>query len=165
MTTKDNDEAQNNEKTSILGSRWYLMKPKIKKILVPLDGSKNSFKGLTEAIYLARQCNATITGLCVIPLYTINLGRLLTSLRKESKKEARKFMLKAKTLAAQNGIVFYEKILYGNEAWEITEFAAYKKFDIIVMSSRGLGAIKEAFLGSVANTVVHKSKIPVLVVK
>ena len=117
------------------------MQPRIKKILVPLDGSKNSFKGLSEAIYLARQCNATITGLCVIPLYTINLGRLLTSLRRESEKEAKKFMLKAKTMAAQNGIVFYDKILYGNEAWEITEFASYKKFDMIVMSSRGMSSL------------------------
>lgn len=140
-------------------------KPHIKKILVPLDGSKKSFEGLNEAIYLARQCNATITGICVIPLYTIDLGRLLTSLKKESEKEVKKFMSKAKTISAQNGVVFYEKILYGNEAWEITEFASYKKFDIIVIGSRGMGALKEAFLGSVANSVVHKSKIPVLVVK
>ena len=141
------------------------MPPKIKKILVPLDGSKNSFKALSEAIYIARQCGATVTGLCVVPLYTINLGRLLTSLKKESEKEAKKFMLRAKTVSAQNGIVFNEKILYGNEAWEITEFAAYKKFDLIVMGSRGMGAIKEAFLGSVTNIVVHRSKVPVLVVK
>ena len=60
-----------------------MFKP-IKKILVPLDGSKNSLKGLNEAIYLARQCGATITGLCVIPLYTINLGKLLTSLKNQS---------------------------------------------------------------------------------
>ena len=142
-----------------------MMKQAIKKILVPLDGSKNSFRGLDEAIYLARQCDATITGICVIPLYTVNLGRLLTPLKKESEKEAKKFMLKAKTMAAKNGIVFHEKIMFGNEAWEITEFASYKKFDIIVMGSRGLGAVKEAFLGSVANSVVHKSKVPVLVIK
>ncbi|HKU33473.1 MAG TPA: universal stress protein, partial [Candidatus Nitrosotalea sp.] len=76
-----------------------------------------------------------------------------------------KFMAEAKKISAQNGIVFNEKILYGNDSWEITEFAASKKFDLIVIGSRGLGALKEAFLGSVANTVVHKSKIPVLVVK
>lgn len=40
----------------------------IKKILVPLDGSKNSFRGLDEAIYLARQCHAIITGLYVVTL-------------------------------------------------------------------------------------------------
>ena len=145
-----------------------MTKQKIKKILVPLDGSKNSFRGLSEAIYLARQCNATITGLCVIPLYAMNLGypgRILTPLRNETTRQAKKFMAEAKKIAAQNGIVFNEKILYGNGSWEITEFATGKKFDLIVIGSRGLGALKEAFLGSVANTVVHKSKIPVLVVK
>ncbi|HYL65767.1 MAG TPA: universal stress protein [Nitrosopumilaceae archaeon] len=141
-----------------------MIKP-IKKILVPIDGSKTSFKALNEAIYLARQCGATITGLCVIPLYTINLGRLLTSLKNQSIKEAKKFMANAKTISAQNGVVFNEKIIYGNEVWEITEFASYKKFDLIVIGSRGIGPIKETFLGSVANAVVHKSKVPVLLVK
>ena len=63
------------------------MKQKINKILVALDGSERSFKGLKEAIYLARQCGATITGLCVTPFYTINLGPLLTSLKNQTLKE------------------------------------------------------------------------------
>ena len=141
------------------------MKQKIGKILVPLDGSKTSIKGLEEAIYLARQCGATITGISIIPLYTIKLGKLLTELRNQSVKEVKKVMADAKKVCAQNGIVFSEKIIFGNEAWEITEFAEYKKFDLIVMGSRGLGPFKTSFLGSIANTVVHRSKIPVLVVK
>jgi nucleotide-binding universal stress UspA family protein len=52
------------------------MKQKISKIVVSMDGSEKSFKALKEAIYLARQCHSTITGLCVIPIYTINLGKL-----------------------------------------------------------------------------------------
>jgi nucleotide-binding universal stress UspA family protein len=141
------------------------LKQKISKILVPMDGSLNSFKALHEAIYLARQCHGTITGLCIIPIYTINLGKLLTSLKNQSQKETKKFLQEAKKQCAQNGIVFSEKIIYGNQAWEITEFAAYKKFDLIVMGSRGMSRVKEAFLGSVANIVVHKSKVPVLIVK
>jgi nucleotide-binding universal stress UspA family protein len=50
-----------------------MIRKKIKKILVPLDGSKNSMRGLDEGIYLARQCQATITGLYVIPIYPRNL--------------------------------------------------------------------------------------------
>ena len=141
------------------------MKQKINKILVALDGSERSFKGLKEAIYLARQCGATITGLCVTPFYTINLGPLLTSLKNQTLKEAKQFMADAKKLCAQNGIVFHEKIIFGTEAWQITEYATYKKFDLIVIASRGRGPMKSAFLGSVANDVVHKSKMPVLVVK
>ena len=141
------------------------MKQKISKILVPMDGSEKSFKALKEAIYLARQCHSTITGLCIIPTYTINLGKLLTSLKNQSQKEAKKFLAEAKIQCAQNGIVFNEKIIYGNQSWEITEFAVYKKFDLIVIGSRGMSRTKEAFLGSVANSIVHKSKVPVLVVK
>ena len=37
----------------------------IKKILVPLDGSSNSFRGLDVAIHMARESHATITGLYV----------------------------------------------------------------------------------------------------
>jgi nucleotide-binding universal stress UspA family protein len=86
-------------------------------------------------------------------------------LKNQSQKEAKKFLAEAKIQCAQNGIVFNEKIIYGNQSWEITEFAAYKKFDLIVIGSRGMSRTKEAFLGSVANSIVHKSKVPVLVVK
>lgn len=120
---------------------------------------------MKKAIYLARQCGATITGLCVTPFYTINLGPLLTSLNNQTLKEAKKFMADAKKLCAQHGIVFHEKIILGNESWQITEYASYRKFDLIVIASRGRGPMKSAFLGSVANDIVHKSKIPVLVVK
>lgn len=137
----------------------------IKKILVALDGSAQSFKSLQEAIYLAIQCGATITGLCVLPLYTISLGKFTTSLRNQSMKEAKKFMTKAKVLSAQNGIVFNEKIVVSNHTSKISEYASGKKFDLIVMGSRGMNPLKELFLGSVANYTVHKSAIPVLVVK
>ena len=40
-----------------------MIQKKISKILVPLDGSKNSVRGLETAITLARSCDATITGI------------------------------------------------------------------------------------------------------
>ncbi|MGI0060358.1 MAG: universal stress protein [Nitrosotalea sp.] len=47
----------------------------------------------------------------------------------------------------------------------MSKFASDNKFDLIVMGSRGMSPIKELFLGSVSNAVIHKSKVPVLVVK
>ena len=41
------------------------MAEKIKKILVPLDGSKNAIRGLDMAIHIARQSHGTITALAV----------------------------------------------------------------------------------------------------
>jgi len=139
--------------------------PTIKKILVPLDGSQNSFRGLDYAIYLARQCNATITGISIIPFYPKAL--LLTPVLYERvlTRAAKEFMAKAKKRSAQNGIVFNEKITDGHVIDEILDFSREKKFDLIVIGARGLGSVKEIFLGSTSNGVVHKSNVPVLIVK
>jgi len=137
----------------------------IKKILVPMDGSKNSLRGLDTAIYIARQCHATLTGLYVMPIYPKSLLLKPIPYEADLAKIARAFLEKAKTRSAQNGIVFNEKIVKGHVAEVILDFAKGKKIDLIVMGARGLGSVKEAFLGSVSNAVVHKAKIRVLIVK
>ncbi len=136
----------------------------IKKILAPMDGSKNSFRGLDMGIYLARQCGGTITGIFVMPI-RLSAFAPVTFDRKYLLKSVNEFMSKAKNRCAQNGIVFHGKTTTGDSATEIIDFAAKNKFDLIVIGTRGLGSVKEVFLGSVSHAVVHKSKIPVLVVK
>src|SRR5574341_1892674 len=93
--------------------------PQIRKILVPMDGSKNSFRGLDYAIHIARQCGATVTGINVIPFYPKSLLLTPISYEKELTKKAKEFMTKAKVRSAQNGIVFNEKITDGHEVDEI----------------------------------------------
>jgi nucleotide-binding universal stress UspA family protein len=142
-----------------------MIRKTIKKILVPVDGSKNSLRGLNEAIYLARQCHAIITGLYVIPIYPRNFTDAIMPYQIHLTKSAKKFMESAKSVCAQKGIVFKSKLVYGTPTNEIDEMARTKKFDLIVIGSRGQSGLKEIFLGSVAKAVVHKSKIPVLVIK
>ncbi|MGQ0795923.1 MAG: universal stress protein [Nitrosopumilaceae archaeon] len=139
--------------------------PAIRRILVPLDGSKNSFRGLDYAVYLARQCGATLTGINVVPFYPKSLLLTPISYEKELRKRGKEIMEEAKVRCAQNGIVFNEKITDGHESEEIVGYAAEKNFDLIVIGARGLGSVKEVFLGSVSNSVLHKSKVPVLIVK
>jgi nucleotide-binding universal stress UspA family protein len=143
----------------------YVIKTKIAKIIVLLDGSKTSFKGLDIAIFLARQCGATITGIHVVSIYPQHLGELIVPLKAKLVKDAEKFMKQAKVKSAQNGIVFHHKIIYGDPQSDVIDFVKQTKFDLIVIGSRGLRGIKEAFLGSVSNAIVHKSHVPVLVVK
>ena len=130
-----------------------------------MDGSKNSMRGLDEAIYLARQCHAIITGLYVIPISKSNTDSQISDLEKYLLSNASKFMSKAKTRAAQNGILFDDAIIHGDEGPKIISYANNKSYDIIVIGSRGMGSMKEIFLGSTSNYVLHKSKIPVLIVK
>ncbi len=138
---------------------------RIKKILVPLDGSKNSFRGLDQAIHLARQCQATLTGLYVVPLPPPRTDYQLKDIEKYFLKNAAKFMANTKKRSAQKGILFYDKIVYGDEGQKITKFAKDKKFDLIVIGSRGHSGLKELFLGSTSNYVLHKASMPVLIVK
>lgn len=142
-----------------------MIKNKIKKILVPLDGSKNSLRGFDEAIYFARQCQAIIIGLHVIkvpPGIVLNRKRLESG----SIKSVEMLMNAAKTKAARHGVQFDYKIIKGADpGYDIVQFSKHHRNDLIVIGARGLGGIKEAFLGSVSNYVLHKSKIPVLIVK
>lgn len=142
-----------------------MIKNKIKRILVPIDGSANSLRGLDEAIFFARQCQATITGLNVInvpPSMVLNRRKLEAG----SIKAMELLMDAAKTKSARHGVDFHSKIIKGADpGYDIVRFSKNHKIDLIVIGARGLSGIKETFLGSVSNYVLHKSKIPVLVVK
>ena len=143
-----------------------MIKKKISKILVPIDGSKNSIRGLETAITLARSCGATITGIYSIHAPPHSEFRGVGSVEKSLNVQVKKFMEEAKVLAAKNGIVFNEKIARGEIGYNIIKLAHGKgNFDIIVMGSRGRSSTKEMFFGSVSNYVVHTSKIPVVIVK
>ena len=143
-----------------------MIKKKISKILVPLDGSKNSARGLETAITLARSCGATITGIYSIYAPPHSEFRGVGSVEKALNVKVKKFMEEAKNLAAKNGIVFNEKIARGEIGYNIIKLAHGKgNFDMIVIGSRGRSSTKEMFFGSVSNYVIHTSKIPVVVVK
>ena len=144
-----------------------MIKKKVTKILVPLDGSKNSKRGLEMAISVARQFGATVTGVYSIYAPPHSEFRGIGSVRESSNKDVEKFLNDAKVLSAQNGIVFKEKVMRGDIGYNIIKLAHNKKekFNLIVMGSRGRGSMKEMFFGSVSNYVIHASKIPVLLVK
>ena len=138
---------------------------KIKKILVPLDGSANTFRGLDVAIHMARESHATITGLYVLGMAKPRTNDSITPLEKILLEHAQKFMKKAKSKSAQKGILFFDTISYGDDGKRIVDITERKDFDLIVIGSRGMGAAKEIFLGSTSNYVLHKSKKPILIVK
>ena len=143
-----------------------MIKKNISKILVPLDGSKNSNRGLETAITLARQCGAVITGVYSTHAPPHSEFRGVGSVEKSHNTEVKKIMDSAKMLAAKNGIVFKEKIMSGDVGYNIVKVAHGRgKFDMIVLGSRGRSSAKQMFFGSVSNYVIHASKIPVVIVK
>ena len=140
---------------------------KTKKILVPLDGSKNSIRGLDMAIHIARQSHGTITALTVKTVPGIYALHPLGFLDFYNMTEVKKLLSEAKVRAAKKGIQLTAKALAGDPGYDIAKFANNKKngIDLVVIGARGRGSAKEIFLGSVSNYVLHKSKKPILVVK
>ncbi|MDH3677107.1 MAG: universal stress protein [Nitrosopumilus sp.] len=137
----------------------------VKKILVALDGSKNSLRALTESIKLAKQTKASITGIFVIQAFPTEMGIIRTVIGNVLSKKSKNFLSIAKSRCKKNNIEFFDVTEFGHEGQTIVSFAEKNKYDIIVIGSRGMGIIKETFLGSTSHYVVHTTKLPVLVVK
>ena len=143
------------------------MKIKTKKILVPLDGSKNSLRGLDMAIHIARQSQGTLTALAVKSVPGIYAIHPLGFLDFNTMKTVNKLLNDAKVRAAKKGIKLTGKAITGDPGYDIARFANNAKngIDMVVIGARGRSSAKEIFLGSVSNYVLHKCKKPVLVVK
>ncbi len=142
---------------------------KIKRILVPLDGSENSVKSLRHAMDLAGQMNASVIGLHVVTDMSA-FAAVHPLLISENKWPGyvKDLMKDAQKIASQNK-ASYQSIVIGGKAagYDVVTFADSKTnaIDLIVMARRGSSMPKEAFPGSTTNFVIHKSKTPVLLVR
>ena len=146
----------------------------IKNVLVAVDGSKASGKAVDFAINLAVIAGSTVTILHVID-NSAYLSRampasatpthLVEPVEDYLRQAAGTFMQKIKKKFEHNGIKAKNIVRSGHPAEEILKEAKRSKAGLIVMGSRGKGAIG-AVLGSVTFGVLHgKSKTAVLVVR
>lgn len=140
-----------------------------KKIMVCLDGSKNSLRGLDKAILFAKQSDSIIIGVHSDTSFSaFSAVRAPILPEKKWKKEAQKLMEIAKKRVEKNKVNFEGVVIGGHTSGiDLTTFAnnPANKIDQIVIGSRGMGFPKELFFGSTSNFVLHKEKAPVTVVK
>lgn len=142
-----------------------ILKKKVNEILVPIDGSRNSFRALDFAISVAKSLEAKITTVSVIDLPPTLEYSVLDPVSKRLHSQYKKFIKKAKDKVVKNRIKFDSKIIHGNTGNSIIKFSKSGKFDIIIMGSRGVGGFSGLLVGSVANHIIQKSKIPVMIIK
>jgi len=135
---------------------------RIRKILVPLDGSKNSLKSLETAAHLASEHEASLVVIHVI--HTLS-QRSLVQQKLGEEEVPPSFIMDAKKLAMKNRIPFFSRILTGDPGHVIIEYANTHGIDLIVIGARGLSTFKKIFLGSVSSYVLHKSKVAVMLIK
>ena len=141
----------------------------LSKILVPVDGSENSFRALEHAIFLATKIQeAKITALYVIedpPSLYIYSPKIMEKVRADYESVYTKILDRCKEMANKNGINIHTVLVEGDPASKIIGYSEMEKFDIIIMGSRGMGKFKEVIIGSVSNKVLHHAKCSLMLLR
>lgn len=136
------------------------------KILVPIDGSPNSYRGLQHAVDLAKKYGAEITLIHVIepaPVVFESQIPLPQSYFSRMEEYAKALFARRRKELESRGLRVKTMLVRGNAIEQILK--ASKDFDLIVMGSNGYGVFRRFWLGSVASGVVNGSTIPVLIVR
>jgi nucleotide-binding universal stress UspA family protein len=141
---------------------------KIKHILVPIDFSDCSKKALQYALPLAKEHQAAITLLYIVPpaygageYGGIDYARLEASMREGGEKELAKLAVDE----ARGEVSAAALVRVGSPAVNIIEVARSLPADLIVISTHGRTGLKHVLLGSVAEYVVQRAPCPVFVVR
>jgi nucleotide-binding universal stress UspA family protein len=147
----------------------------VKKILVATDGSSIARKAAEFAIGLAGQTKAEIVLLNVIDTTSLvprpipessTPLHIIESMEDYLREAATGFMEEIAAMCRKEQIAVEQVIQTGDAVEEILSTARLTKSDMIVIGSRGQGALKSAVLGSVAYGLIHQAgNVPVLVVR
>jgi nucleotide-binding universal stress UspA family protein len=135
-------------------------------IVVGTDGSEPARAAVAEAIDLARRLDEQVVFVSVSPPPPDYLGKpLWQSWVSEQLAAARAALEAARPLAEQAGLDAEYEILEGEPASELARVAELRDADLVVVGTRGHGAVAGVLLGSVALDLVRRSRRPVVVVR
>ena len=133
-------------------------------VVIATDGSQGAEAAVNAGARVARTIGTSAILVYVRP----SLGPLGDPYYQEKLTEqmayARAALERARELLAQEGIDGEEEILEGSAADRVVELARARNAPLIVVGSRGLGAVAGALLGSASSGIIHRADRPVLVV-
>lgn len=120
------------------------------QVLVPFTDSEEAKQALTHALTSFSDADITV----------LHVGNANAAADGEQR-----HLAAATDIAAERGASVNTELLQGDPKSEIIQFAEDHDFDHIVMGSRGRSGMSRLLLGSVAETVVRHSPVPVTVVR
>jgi nucleotide-binding universal stress UspA family protein len=145
-----------------------------KSIVCGVDGSADSEAALAEAARLADRLGARVVLANVIEYAHspyVGVGAIgptvapqvpLTAVLEEQERDAERLL---EEMAEQAGLETAERrVVSGMAAERLADLADEVDAELIVVGSRGRGAFKAAFLGSVSTSLIGVARCPVLVV-
>lgn len=137
-----------------------------RSILVPLDGSLPSEQSLPYAASLARRSGAALQLVYVhTPILlgegTLYLGTPDIQLWEDEKKYLAGVADRLKKAGLDK---VSAHVLDGSVAQSLQEYALGQSSDLVVMTTHGRGPVSRFWLGSVADQLVHRLPIPLLLI-
>jgi nucleotide-binding universal stress UspA family protein len=142
--------------------------PRLKRILIALDGSIHSERTLPYARALAQTFKSQIFLVSVPAVPNASDYRApaeyLESLRGKKDANMRKFLSAVARGLRKDGLKVQTIVTGSRPSSTIIDVAAAKHVDLIMMTSRGRGGLKLLFLGSVAEQVVQGADQMVLMI-
>ena len=139
----------------------------MRRIIVALDGSDASIKAARMAADIALRFGAKLSFVHVVPKLVLPpdvYGLTIAEVEKEHRAYADRLLERAVASLEEPSLEVSVSVLYGSPAEAIAGEAAASDVDLVVVGSRGHGAVARMFLGSVSDRLVHISPKPVLVV-
>ena len=135
------------------------------KILVCCDGSKYSEKAIRLACDLSKTYNSQL-----ILIHVIDKTRKSDFLAGSEytnilRKYAKEVIVNAQKITNEQGITTKVVTKEGNVANEIVNYSKENKIDLILVGSKGLGAVMKFLLGSISIRVANISLCSILIVK
>lgn len=136
-----------------------------KNIVLAFDGSDYSLKALLCAKSMAERFEATLWLVHVFRNPSDLLGYAdYEKLFARRKSAAQTVLDGALQKLGTTTFIVNEELHEGPETESILKVAENRKADLIVMGTRGLGAVKGFLVGSVSRKVIHYASCPVMVV-
>jgi nucleotide-binding universal stress UspA family protein len=143
----------------------------LEKIMVPLDGTRFAEAALPCAMALAKRDGAAIQLATVWqPLAALidsaDWIRQVEAWEESRRNEERRYMTEvARRVGEVLGRTVSVRYLLGSPDEELARAAEEKKMDLVVMATHGHGPVSRFWLGSVADRLVRRSTVPVLLVR
>jgi nucleotide-binding universal stress UspA family protein len=137
----------------------------MKSIVVAVDGSAASLKGVAQAVEMAKQSGARLELVYVSPPVLLPPTVYAEAIKQigEAEDAHAKQLLGAATAAA--GLECDQVHLQGPPAEMLTDYAKSDRVWGIVIGAKGHNALSRVLLGSTADRLVHICHKPVLIVR
>ncbi|GGM56561.1 nucleotide-binding universal stress UspA family protein [Halarchaeum rubridurum] len=139
------------------------------RILVPIDGSEQSDDALEYALEEFQSDDITIinvidpieagyTAQATVPGYS-------EEWYEQAEEEAETLFEEAQDIADEYGVTLDTVTEVGRPSRTIVDYADDNDYDHIIMGSHGRSGVTRVLLGSVAESVVRRSTVPVTIVR